>query len=324
MSAYSVIARTTLCFAAVLALAFSGCATTGAHDDNGNGGGQTGVILAEGLPELAAVALAADTVYFAGRSDGSSWVWSIPLAGGAVAAVAGGLGEVPDIAASGAACVFADTQALLLYRGRAGEEPEVLNRGREAGAKWLAADEANVYWIDTTGALLVSLNLPILGDPSDPPPPLSFPVVIANTSDGSLLELGGGHLYCADEGATALARFGLSSGTREVLSRDIGVIRGIAATASEHAAVGTNGVWRNGRRVSSETGAVALAFAGSTLVYATPSAVYTQSGAEGPELLVRADGLVALDASADAAVIAENAAGGGRLRRLTLGGPSGT
>jgi len=281
-------------------------------------------VLASGLGRVTLLALADQMVYFTEATAQGVSVRGVPIGGGAAFTVAAGLADVPSLAALGSACAYPDVTTGDLYWGSATAGPTLAGLGfsGEVGT-WVASEGDVVVFTTTDTGLVASVGLSVPdGSGESPTAPPDFLRAIGAAPDAMLLAAGSESVYMAVGGASTLAslpRSGTAADQPETLADTIGTIAAIDAEGTRYAAAGSAGVYANGRVISSTSDAVAVAVMGDSVLYATSTALLGRISGRAEERVLSATDATAVDARGTVVVLADNPAGGGRIRLLDLG-----
>jgi len=281
-------------------------------------------VLASGLGRISLLALADEVVYFAEATAQGVSVRGVPVAGGASFTVAGGLRELPSLAAVGDACAYPDVTTGDLYWGSRTASPALAGLGfsGEVGP-WISSEDDVLVFGTTDTGLVASVGISVpdgSGDSPTAPPDLLR--AIGAAPDATFLAAGSESVYMAVNGGATLAslpRSGTAASQPQMVADSIGTIAAIDAAGTRYAAVGSAGVYANGRVISSTRGAVAVAVTDASVFYTTGTALLARIGGAAEERILSANGATAVDARGELVVLADNPPGGGRIRLLDVG-----
>ncbi len=297
------------------------CALLAAVAGCGGGGGAPSpdtTTLASALGTLERVALADGYVYVTERVGAGARILAAPLAGGAPTEVAATNGAIPSVAAYGSGVLYIDAAERNVCHAAVGATATVLNHSATAAPRAVATDGESAYWIDGAGTLIVGLSLPDDPGATDPPPPLSFPPIVAATDRATLLAVGGGVLWLADQGGVRLASVASTGGSPAAAATGLGATADLAASSTTVAACVSGGLYSGGSLTPLPSGAaVAAGVSAQGPLAASATAVYLRE-AGGLRRVLAAQGLADLDCAGSLVALAENASGAGRVRLLTL------
>lgn len=306
-----------LALAAALLAGLAGCS---------GGGGipvQT-VTLATGLGTLERVVVSGSHAFVTERSGAATRIVAVPLTPGATAVVVTAAGAIPSLTPYGAGCLYIDEVERTISHAAAGSAaPTVLSRSGTQAPRAVAAGDGVAFWIDGSGTRLVALALPDDPGATDPPPPISFPEVVATVDDATLLAVGSDRVWLADQGGARVSSVALTGGTPSAAAAGLGAVRDLGAFGASFLAASPGGLQVGGAGTPLPGSAAPLVVSASTAgaVVGASGAVYLRGSATSLGRVVGTDGLADLDASGLSLVIAENAAAGGRVRLVTLPAP---
>jgi hypothetical protein len=276
--------------------------------------------LASGLGALHGVALTDSTAYVVEETESGSRILAVPLTTGSATEVATATGDIISPAAYGTGCVYIDVAEMTVNYVASGSASVVLNRSTSSAPRACDAASGTVCWIDGAGARLISLEIAADPGSSDPPPPLSFPEVIADTDNAVLLAAASDRLWLADQNGARLSRVALTGGAPVASAASIGTVHALAASGTTIAAAGAGRLY-TGTETLVAPGSATLIGAGivsTGVVCSSEGAVFLAETGGTLQRMATATSVSGLDARGTHIVVAENPPAGGRVRLLTL------